>query len=78
MPMTNNSFMNKIPLMTADELVNFRKQLGLSQEELAAKLKVARNTVNRWENEARKIPEFLDLALETVERNIKAENQTSN
>lgn len=61
----------KMPLMTAEELKSFREKNGLSQEQLAAKLKVARNTVNRWENKSRRIPEFLDLALETIERKIQ-------
>lgn len=52
------------------DLKSWRERLGLSQEQLAEKLKVARNTVNRWENGKRAIPEFLDLALETVERKI--------
>ena len=30
---------------------NIRKQLGMSQEQLARELKVSFSTVNRWENE---------------------------
>lgn len=58
-------------VMTHSELREFRERLGLSQEQLAEKLKVARNTVSRWENESRKIPEFLELALKTIERELK-------
>jgi transcriptional regulator with XRE-family HTH domain len=54
--------------MTIAELKAFRERLGLSQEDLANHLKVARNTVSRWELGNAKIPEYLDLALETIER----------
>jgi len=54
--------------MTKDELKIFREKLGMTQSELAAALKVAPNTVSRWELGERKIPEFLDLALKTIER----------
>lgn len=57
--------------MTKDELKTIREDLKLTQGELAAHLKVAPNTVSRWELGERKIPEFLDLALETIERRLK-------
>ena len=63
-----------MPFMTSSELKAFREKYELSQTELANMLKVARNTVSRWETEERKIPEFLDLALETVERNLKEQS----
>lgn len=56
--------------MTKDELKARREKFGLTQEQLAKKLKVASNTVSRWELGTRKIPEFLDLALATVERGL--------
>lgn len=59
---------SKIRLMTGNELKQFREKLGLSQEELAKRLRVAGNTVSRWELGRMKIPEYLDLALETIER----------
>jgi DNA-binding transcriptional regulator YiaG len=65
----NASTISRIALMTGEELKNFREKMGLSQDQLAKELKVARNTVSRWELEERKIPEFLELALETIERN---------
>ncbi|MFC1818250.1 helix-turn-helix domain-containing protein [Thermodesulfobacteriota bacterium] len=34
----------------ADQVKSVRKQLGISQEELARKLGVSFATVNRWEN----------------------------
>lgn len=57
--------------MEKEELKKVREDLGLTQAELAKNLKVATNTVSRWEIGERKIPEFLDLALETVKRNLK-------
>lgn len=35
--------------MTRQELKNRRKQLGLTQQELAARLGITRNSLNRWE-----------------------------
>jgi len=61
--------------MTSEELKVFRERVGLSQEQLAKELKVASNTVSRWELGTRKMPEFLDLALETIERKLKSQTQ---
>lgn len=36
--------------MLSDNIKNFRKSKGLSQDELAAKLNVVRQTVSKWEN----------------------------
>lgn len=58
--------------MTGKELRNRRKELGFTQEQLAEKLKVTANTVARWERDEMKIPSFLGLALETIERKRKA------
>ena len=46
-----------------------RNELGLTQEQLANELGVTANTVARWERDEMKIPPFLHLALETIERN---------
>ncbi len=54
--------------MTKDELKLFRENIGLTQGELSKALGVANNTVSRWELGQRAIPEFLPLALETIER----------
>jgi DNA-binding transcriptional regulator YiaG len=70
MELSNLSTVSRICLMTGDELKTFREKVGLSQDQLAKELKVARNTVSRWELEERKIPEFLYLALQTIERNL--------
>ena len=71
MELRNVSTISRIALMSGEELKTFRDNFGLSQDQLAKELKVARNTVSRWELEERKIPEFLDLALETIARRIK-------
>jgi DNA-binding transcriptional regulator YiaG len=60
-----------MPLMTPEQLKEFREKYHLSQGQLAEKLKVARNTVSRWEIGSIKIPEIVDLALQTVEREIE-------
>lgn len=41
--------------------------MGLTQQGLANKLKVTRNTVARWERDEMTIPGFLHLALKTLE-----------
>jgi transcriptional regulator with XRE-family HTH domain len=43
--------------MTAEELKALRIRLGMTQEELAQKIGVARNTITRWEIGLRHIPE---------------------
>ena len=58
--------------MNKDELKQFREGIGLTQGELSKALGVANNTVSRWELGTRSIPEFLPLALETIERRHKA------
>ena len=44
-----------------------RLALGLSQQGLADKLEVSRNTVARWEREEMANPGFLNLALKWIE-----------
>jgi DNA-binding XRE family transcriptional regulator len=56
--------------MNKDELKQYRESIGLTQGELSKALGVANNTVSRWELGQRSIPEFLPLALETIERNL--------
>jgi transcriptional regulator with XRE-family HTH domain len=56
--------------MTPKQLVEFRETHGLTQQELANRLRVDRVTIARWEIGARAIPPYLDLALETVARKI--------
>lgn len=66
MQLRNNNSVATIGEMTPEELIAFREKYSLSQEELAKELKVSRNTVNRWENRKRTIPEIVDVAMEAV------------
>jgi transcriptional regulator with XRE-family HTH domain len=53
--------------MKGAKLRERRLALGLTQQGLASKLKVSRNTVARWERDEMAIPGFLHLALKTLE-----------
>lgn len=57
--------------MRGKELKEKRKELNFTQEQLAHELQVTANTVARWERDEMKIPPFLHLALESIERKIK-------
>jgi len=57
--------------MTGQELRQTRTRLKLTQEQLASHLKVAANTIARWERGEYPIPEFLHLALEALEARLK-------
>ena len=52
--------------MTPSDLKKWRSDNNYTQGELAQILGVSVVTVNRWENEARKLPSFLDLALNCI------------
>jgi transcriptional regulator with XRE-family HTH domain len=54
--------------MKGAKLRERRLSLGLTQQRLAKRLDVSRNTVARWERDEMAIPGFLDLALKTIER----------
>lgn len=58
--------------MNGKELKEKRSKLKLTQEQLANELQVTANTVARWERDEMKIPPFLHLAIETIERNSKS------
>jgi transcriptional regulator with XRE-family HTH domain len=60
-----------IEVMEADELRARRDALGMSRDELARELCVTAVTIWRWETGGRKIPPYLSLALETIERKHK-------
>jgi DNA-binding transcriptional regulator YiaG len=70
MSLRNTNSVATIGEMTPEELISFREKYHLSQEQLAAALKVSRNTVNRWENRKRNIPDIVDVAIATVERKL--------
>jgi transcriptional regulator with XRE-family HTH domain len=53
--------------MKGAKLRERRLALGLTQQELADKLEVSRNTVARWERDEMANPGFLDLALKWIE-----------
>jgi transcriptional regulator with XRE-family HTH domain len=53
--------------MKGTELRERRLALGLSQQGLADKLEVSRNTVARWERDEFPNPGFLNLALNWIE-----------
>jgi DNA-binding transcriptional regulator YiaG len=59
--------MDTIKAMTGEELQEWRRKWGLSQEALAFALGVIRVSVSRWETGTRAIPSFLPLALEALE-----------
>jgi transcriptional regulator with XRE-family HTH domain len=58
------------------ELKEYREKIGLTQEQLAGALKVASNTVSRWERDDRSIPPYLFLAIETIERKLKGDEDS--
>ena len=53
--------------MKGAKLREWRLAQVLTQQELADKLQVSRNTVARWERDEMAIPGFLHLALKTLE-----------
>lgn len=59
-------------MMTGAELRKRRKDLNLTQAELGRLLGVSGNTVARWERDEIAFAPYLELALETLERRLKA------
>lgn len=57
--------------MTGAELKKWREDRKMLQGDLAEKLGVHVMTISKWEREAQAIPPYLDLALQTVERDIQ-------
>ncbi len=49
--------------MTGPEVKRVMARLSLTQQQLAAELGVARNTVNRWANDLEPIPRMAQLAM---------------
>jgi DNA-binding XRE family transcriptional regulator len=54
--------------MTSEDLKEWRKKHGYTQQGLADTLGVIRLTITRWENGTRGIPKLLELALRTLAR----------
>jgi len=63
--------------MIGKELKEKRIELDFTQEQLANELGVTANTVARWERDEMKIPPFLHLALETIERKLLGKSSKS-
>jgi DNA-binding transcriptional regulator YiaG len=75
--MTNLQTLNSVGIVDdvdGNGLKQFREKHNLTQEKLAQILKVSTNTVARWERNERRIPEFLNLALKTIERELPKSN----
>ena len=58
--------------MTGEELESWRMSNNLTRENLAEFLRVDYTTVYRWEASLRKIPPFLNLAIESIERKLSS------
>lgn len=56
------------PTFKAEDIVRLRNQLNLTQEALAALLKVSAKTVQRWENDGEEIPNTVNIALCVVSK----------
>ena len=74
--MTREPTNGRVSFVTGKELRETRTSLGLTQEELGKKLGVRENTVWRWENEQRHIPELAARLIGYLEKEVKAERQT--
>lgn len=57
--------------MTPDDLRARRLALSLSQKQLAEAIGVSKSTVAHWEQGVQAVPPYLDLALQTLERERK-------
>ena len=55
-----------VTMMTLKTFKRLRKQMGLSQAELARELKVSRAAVSRWESGERGIGSILALAMDCL------------
>jgi hypothetical protein len=60
--------------MKAKEFKAWRERVGLTQQELADRLKVTRTTIQNWEGEATPIPQAVDMSCEIWEARLKQEN----
>ncbi len=73
--MTSRSTNGRLTNMTGKELKETRTSLQLTQEELGKRLGVRKNTVWRWENEQRRIPETVARLLHYLEEEVRAERK---
>lgn len=63
-----------ILIMEGKELKKIRKELNLTQTELADILGVKMNTVYRWESGILDVPKYIELAMQTVKSQKKISN----
>jgi transcriptional regulator with XRE-family HTH domain len=61
--------------MTGEQLKEVRTQLRLTQEELGERLGVRKNTVWRWENQHRRIPETVAKLVQYLAKEVRAEQK---
>jgi len=61
--------------MTGQELKDIRTSLGFTQQEFGKRLGVWKNTVWRWENEERHIPETVARLVHYLEEEVRAERK---
>jgi len=60
--------------MNAEEFKAWRERVGLTQQQVADKLKVTRTTIQNWEGDVTPIPQAVDMSCETWESRLKQEN----
>lgn len=60
--------------MNGKEFKAWREGVGLTQQQLADRLKVTRTTIQNWEGEATPIPQAVDMSCEIWEARLKQEN----
>jgi hypothetical protein len=60
--------------MLGHEFKAWRERVGLTQQQLADRLKVTRTTIQNWENGASAVPEAAAISSEILERQLKQEN----
>ena len=61
--------------MKGEDLKNWRKRWGVTQNELARLLGIYQETVSRWERGKRGIPSHLSLALDALEHQFEKEGR---
>jgi transcriptional regulator with XRE-family HTH domain len=61
--------------MIGEELRKVRTQLELTQEELGERLGVRKNTVWRWENEQRRVPETVARLVHYLAKEVRVEKK---
>ncbi len=62
--------------MTDGNIRTLRQQAGLSQSDLAALLRVSKNTVARWEREVITPPPYIEAAVKYVIAQMKKPRRT--